>query len=83
MLRLLCGLVLLVNLTTVVAIGYGGPDEFVLKENAKGGFYRVGHALSWETRSQIVALWLAGWSYTEVSRQMRRAYNTVRNVVGE
>ena len=83
MLGLLCGLVLLVNLTTVVAIGYGGPDDFVLKENAKGGLYRVGHALSWETRSQIVALWLAGWSYTEVSRQMRRAYNTVRNVVGE
>ena len=42
MLGLLCGLVLLVNLTTVVAIGYGGPDDFVLKENAKGGLYRVG-----------------------------------------
>ena len=83
MLGLLCGLVLLVNLTTVVAIGYGGPDDFVLKENAKGGLYRVGHALSWETRSQIVALWLAGYSYMEVSRQMRRAYNTVRNIVDE
>ena len=40
---LLCGLVLLVNLSTAVAVGYGGPDEFVLRENAKGGFFRVGH----------------------------------------
>ena len=80
---LLCGLVLLVNLSTAVAVGYGGPDEFVLRENAKGGFFRVGHALSWETRSQIVALWLAGWSYSEVARQMRCAYNTVRNIVWE
>ena len=80
---LLCGLVLLVNLSTAVAVGYGGPDEFVLRENAKGGFFRVGHALSWETRSQIVGLWLAGWSYSEVARQMRCAYNMVRNIVGE
>ena len=82
MFGLLCGLVLLVNLSTAVAVGYGGPDEFVLRENAKGGLYRVGHALSWETRSQIVALWLAGWSFTEVARQMRCAYNTVKKIVG-
>jgi len=40
----LCGLVLLVNLSTAVALGYGSPDEFVMRENANGGLYRVGHA---------------------------------------
>jgi hypothetical protein len=79
----LCGLVLLVNLSTAVALGYGSPDEFVMRENANGGLYRVGHALSWETRSRIVALFLLGWSFTEIARQMRCAYNTVNNIVRE
>ena len=51
---LVCGLVLLVNLTTVVASGYGDPDDFILRRNANGGHYRVGHALSWETRSHTL-----------------------------
>ena len=55
---LLCSLVLLVNLTTVVAVGYGDPDDFFLRRNANGRHYQAGHAghaLSWETRSRIVA----------------------------
>ena len=44
---LLACLVLLVNLSNAVALGYGGFDEFVLRENADGGFYHVGHTLSW------------------------------------
>ena len=79
----LLGVVLLVNLTTVVALGYGDPDEFVLRENANGGVYRVGHALSWETRSRIVALWLAGFAFAEIARRMQCAYNTVKNIVQE
>ena len=68
---LLCRLVLLVNLTTVVAVGYGDPDDFFLRRNANGGHYRAGHALSWETRSRIVALWIAGHSFTAISRHVR------------
>ena len=80
---LVCGLVLLVNLTTVVASGYGDPDDFILRRNANGGHYRVGHPLSWETRSKIVALWLAGHSVSVVARQVRCAHNTVKKIVQE
>ena len=80
---LVCGLLLLVNLTTVVASGYGDPDDFILKRNANGGHYRAGHALTWETRSKIVALWLAGHSVSVVARQVRCAHNTVKKIVQE
>lgn len=79
----LCSHVLLVNLTTVVAIGYGDPDDFTLRRNANGGHYRVGHALTWETRSRIVALWIAGHVFTASSKQVQCAYNTVKNIVQE
>lgn len=29
-----------------------------------------------------MTLFLLGWSYTEVTRQMQCAYNTVENIVG-
>ena len=83
MLGLLCGLVLLVNLTTVVAIGYGDPDDFTPRRNANGGHYRAGHALTWEMRSTIVAMWIAGLSLTAISKQMQCAYNTVKKIVQE
>ena len=80
---LLACLVLLVSLSTAVASGYGGPDGFVLRENANGGFYRVGHALSWETRSQIVKLFFLGWSLIEIAGQVQCTYNTVKKIVKE
>ena len=80
---LLCSLVLLVNLTTVGAVGYGDPDDFFLRRNANGGHYRAGHALSWETRSRIAALWIAGHSFTAISTHVRCAYNTVKKIVQE
>lgn len=39
----LLSVVLLVNLTTVVALGYGDPDEFVRRGNANGGVYSCRH----------------------------------------
>ena len=80
---LLCSLVLLVNLTTVGAVGYGDPDDFFLRRNANGGHYRAGHALTWETRSRIVGLWIAGHSFTAISTHVRCAYNTVKKIVQE
>ena len=43
----------------------------------------MGHALSWETRSRIVALWLMGLQFTQIASQVQCAYNTVKNIVNE